>query len=54
MKHPIEEALMPMLKVGDIAPGFSVLDHTGKEVALSNYQGKTVVMWFYPRASTGG
>ena len=54
MLHPIEEALMPMLNVGDVAPDFSVLDHTGKEVTLGDYQGKTVVMWFYPRASTGG
>ncbi len=43
-----------MLKVGDDAPDFSVQDHTGQEVSLSNYSGKTVVMWFYPRANTGG
>lgn len=43
-----------MLNVGDDAPGFSVQDHTGKDVTLDDYQGKTVVMWFYPRASTGG
>jgi hypothetical protein len=52
--YPIEEALMPMLNVGDVAPDFSVLDHTGKKVTMGDYQGKTVVMWFYPRASTGG
>ncbi|MBT3601938.1 MAG: redoxin domain-containing protein [Candidatus Latescibacteria bacterium] len=45
---------MPMLNIGDDAPDFSVLDHTGKEVSLGDYQGKVVVMWFYPRASTGG
>jgi peroxiredoxin Q/BCP len=43
-----------MLKVGDKAPNFSVKDHTGKIVGLSDFAGKTVVMWFYPRASTGG
>jgi peroxiredoxin Q/BCP len=43
-----------MLNIGDVAPGFSVQDHTGKAVSLADYQGKTVVMWFYPRASTGG
>lgn len=43
-----------MLNVGDKAPDFEVLDHEGNTVRLSNYEGKTVVMWFYPRASTGG
>ena len=43
-----------MLAVGDTAPDFLVKDHTGSEVKLSNYRGKTVVLWFYPRASTGG
>tara|TARA_B100000959_G_scaffold264939_1_gene305933 strand:+ start:342 stop:554 length:213 start_codon:yes stop_codon:yes gene_type:complete len=44
----------PMLKTGDKAPDFEVLDHEGNTVRLSNYEGKTVVLWFYPRASTGG
>jgi peroxiredoxin Q/BCP len=43
-----------MVQVGDVAPNFSVKDHTGQEVKLSDYLGKTVVLWFYPRASTGG
>ena len=43
-----------MLAVGDIAPDFLVKDHTGREVKLSDYRGKNVVLWFYPRASTGG
>ena len=43
-----------MLNAGDTAPDFSVVDHTGREVKLSDYAGKTVVLWFYPRAGTGG
>lgn len=43
-----------MLNVGDKAPDFEVLDQEGNTVRLSNYEGKTVVLWFYPRASTGG
>jgi peroxiredoxin Q/BCP len=43
-----------MLNVGDKAPDFAVKDHNGNTVKLSDYQGKTLVMWFYPRASTGG
>lgn len=43
-----------VLQVGDAAPGFSVKDHTGQEVRLSDYSGKTVVLWFYPSADTPG
>jgi cyanobactin maturation PatA/PatG family protease len=43
-----------MLKEGDVAPDFMVKDHNGREVKLSDYQGTTVVLWFYPRANTPG
>jgi peroxiredoxin Q/BCP len=43
-----------MKNVGDPAPGFSVRDHTGVERSLSDYRGKTVVLWFYPKADTPG
>ena len=43
-----------MLSVGDTAPDFAVLDHTGKTQKLSDYRGKTVVLWFYPKADTPG
>ena len=43
-----------MLNVGDAAPEFKVLDHTGNTVTLADFQGERVVLWFYPRASTGG
>lgn len=43
-----------MLNVGDNAPDFAVKDHNGDTVSLSDYRGKTLVLWFYPRASTGG
>ena len=43
-----------MLNVGDNAPDFEVQDHTGRTVTLSDFAGKRVLMWFYPRASTGG
>ena len=41
-------------EVGQKAPEFSVLDHTGKTVKLSDLRGKNVVLWFYPAANTGG
>ena len=43
-----------MLNVADIAPDFELKDHTGHEVRLSDYRGKTVVLWFYPQADTAG
>lgn len=43
-----------MLKVGVQAPKFSVLDHNGNKVSLSDFAGKKVVLWFYPKADTPG
>lgn len=43
-----------MLKVGDPAPDFEALDHNGNRVKLSDFRGKKLVLWFYPKADTGG
>ena len=43
-----------MLKVGDKAPDFAATDHRGKLVRLADFLGKTLVMWFYPKADTPG
>jgi peroxiredoxin Q/BCP len=43
-----------MLEAGAKAPDFEVQDHTGKTQRLSDYKGKDVVLWFYPRADTPG
>jgi len=43
-----------MLKPGDSAPDFSVADQTGKIHRLADYKGKTLVIWFYPKADTPG
>jgi peroxiredoxin len=42
------------LKVGDAAPAFTARDHEDKEVRLADFKGKRVVLWFYPKADTGG
>ncbi len=43
------------LKVGDRAPDFSLRDHNGNTVKLSDFQGKkNVVLAFYVLAFTGG
>ena len=43
-----------MLKPGDQAPDFEVLDHNGNTVRLSDLRGRKVVLWFYPKADTPG
>ena len=43
-----------MPEVGDIAPEISLPDQTGKPVTLSSLRGKTVVLYFYPKADTPG
>jgi peroxiredoxin Q/BCP len=43
-----------MLNVGDQAPSFAVQDHTGAMRKLSDYRGKSVVLYFYPKADTPG
>ena len=42
-----------MLKVGDQAPHFSLLDTSKARVQLSDFQGKKLVIAFYPAAFTG-
>src|SRR5262249_53810157 len=42
------------LSEGDPAPDFSLPDSTGKQVSLSDYRGRPVVVYFYPAASTPG
>lgn len=42
------------LKEGDIAPDFTVNDQNGNPVKLSDYKGKKVVLYFYPKDNTPG
>lgn len=44
----------PRLHVGDKAPSFTLPDADGNTVALSDYQGRKVIVYFYPAASTPG
>ena len=42
------------LAVGDKAPDFSLPDADGNTVTLADYQGRKVIVYFYPAASTPG
>ena len=41
------------IKIGDIAPEFKLFNSDKKEIALSDYKGKNVVILFFPLAFTG-
>jgi thioredoxin-dependent peroxiredoxin len=43
-----------MLEAGVAAPDFTLRDQAGEEVSLAGLKGKTVVLYFYPRADTPG
>ncbi len=43
-----------MLNVGDVAPNFTLTDKDGRAVSLSDYKGKKVVLYFYPKDNTPG
>ena len=42
------------LSAGDKAPAFALLDQTGKKVKLSDFKGRKVLVYFYPKADTPG
>ena len=43
---------MTHLKAGDKAPEFTSRDENGKPVSLSDYRGKKVILYFYPKDNT--
>jgi cytochrome oxidase Cu insertion factor (SCO1/SenC/PrrC family) len=50
-----EQTPTPTIKVGSMAPDFTLRDQTGKEVSLHDFRGKkSVVVAFYVFAFTGG
>ena len=42
------------LEIGDQAPAFTLPNDSGETTSLSDYQGKHVLVYFYPRANTPG
>jgi peroxiredoxin Q/BCP len=43
-----------MLAEGTVAPEFTLPDQTGTERSLSDYRGRWVVLWWFPKAFTSG
>lgn len=42
------------LKIGDRAPELLGVDQNGKEIRLSDYKGKKIILYFYPKDNTPG
>ena len=45
---------MAELQPGAAAPPFTLLDQSGAPVSLSDFRGSKVLVFFYPKADTGG
>jgi len=45
---------MPLIEVGKKAPAFSLKDQNGKTQRLADYQGRPVILYFYPKDDTPG
>jgi len=45
---------MGQLKPGDIAPQFELEDQNGRKVKLSDFKGRKLLLYFYPKANTPG
>lgn len=45
---------MPKLEVGSTAPAFTLLNQDGKKVALKDFKGQRVIVYFYPADDTPG
>ena len=43
-----------MLKVVDKAPAFRLKNDAGNDVSLSDFRGKRVIVFFFPKANTSG
>lgn len=43
-----------MLKIGDKVPDFLGVDETGTEIRVSDYNGRKLIIYFYPKDSTPG
>ena len=43
-----------MLSEGQVAPEFTLPDQDGNPVSLADHRGRWVVLWWFPKAFTGG
>jgi peroxiredoxin len=53
LRHSLFGSTLP-LKPGDRAPDFEGRTQDGQRIALRDYRGRNLVLWFYPKADTPG
>jgi peroxiredoxin len=46
----MENVLMALPEIGSVAPAFTLNNHLGRAVNLSDFVGEHVLLWFFPRA----
>jgi len=54
VRYNVEREESAFMHINDKAPEFTLPDQDGKQVALRDFLGKTVVLFFYPKADTPG
>jgi peroxiredoxin Q/BCP len=52
--YKIRDWRLFMVNIGETAPEFTLLSDENKEVSLSDYLGKNIVLYFYPKNGTPG
>ena len=45
---------MELFKIGDPAPQFKAINQDGKEISLSDFSGRKIILYFYPKDNTPG
>jgi peroxiredoxin Q/BCP len=50
----MKEASMKQLDRGDKAPEFNLIDQNDKSIKLTDFRGKKLLLYFYPKANTSG
>ena len=45
---------MAALEPGGKAPAFTLMDQDGKKIKLSDFKGRKLLLYFYPKANTSG
>lgn len=53
-KDNLKKGCIVMLEVGTKAPNFKLFDQNGEEHSLSEFKGKKVILYFYPKDNTAG
>ena len=50
----LQEKIVALLNENDVAPAFAIPNQDGTTTTLEQYLGKSVVLWWYPKANTPG